>query len=278
VTDDGVKGEFDAQVAQQKESYDANPALYASAEQSSTGTHNDLYYMPEGYRGVKNLLIMLSTEMKDEIDALNTELTAANSIVETSTANLEEYKAEDTSKLDKEMLEQFNADMAALEQQIADAQATIEETETKLAEATEAAYAEILPVAEDILAKVQAGEDFDALLELYGEDTGMKSEPAKTRGYLICEGLNLYVPEFQEAAMALENVGDVSGLVKTDFGYHILKYAQDIEAGAVEYTDEIKAHIHEDLLATAQEAAYDAAVTQWVSEAKVETFPKVMGK
>ena len=278
VTDDEVKAEFDAQVAQQKESYDANPAYYASAEQSSTGAHNHLYYTPEGYRGVKNLLVMLSTEMQDKIDALNTELAAANSIVTTATADLEEYKAQDTSKIDKEMLEQFNADMAALEQQIADAQATIAETEAKLAEETEAAYAEILPVAEEILAKVQAGEDFDALLEQYGEDTGMKNEPAKTRGYLICEGLNLYVPEFQEAAMALENVGDVSGLVKTSFGYHILKYAQDIESGVVEYTDEVKTHLHDELLTTAQDAAYEAAVTQWVSEAKVETFPKIMGK
>ena len=278
VTDDEVKAEFDAQVAQQKESYDANPADYPSAEQSSTGAHNHLYYTPEGYRGVKNLLVMLSTEMQDKIDALNTELAAANSIVTTATAELEEYKAQDTSKIDKEMLEQFNADMAALERQIADAQATIAETEAKLAEETEAAYAEILPVAEDILAKVQAGEDFDALLEMHGEDTGMKNEPAKTRGYLICEGLNLYVPEFQEAAMALENVGDVSGLVKTSFGYHILKYAQDIESGVVEYTDEIKTHLHDELLTTAQDAAYEAAVTQWVSEAKVETFPKIMGK
>jgi len=278
VTDEEVKAEFDAKVAEQKESYDANPAYYASAEQSNTGAHNHLYYTPEGYRGVKNLLIMLSTEMQDEIDALNTELTAANSIITTSTENLEEYKAQDVSKIEKDMLEQFNADMAALEQQIADAQATVAETEAKIAETTEAAYAEILPVAEEVLAKIEAGEDFDALLETYGEDTGMKSEPAKTRGYLICEGLNLYVPEFQEAAMALESVGDVSGLVKTSFGYHILKYAQDIESGVVEYTDEVKGHLHDDLLLTAQEAAYEAAVTKWVSEAKVETFPKVMGK
>ena len=278
VTDEEVKAEFDSAVAEQKESYDANPAYYASAEQNNTGAHNHLYYTPEGYRGVKNLLIMLSTEMQEQIDALNTELAAANSIITTSTENLEEYKAEDTSKLDKETLELFNADIAALEQQIADAEATVAETEAKLAEATEAAYAEILPVAEEVLAKIEAGEDFDALLETYGEDTGMKSEPAKSRGYLICDGLTLYVPEFQEAAMALENVGDVSGLVKTSFGYHILKYAQDIESGAVEYTDEIKEHLYDDMLLTAQEAAYEAAVTQWVSEAKVETFPKVMGK
>ena len=45
---------------------------------------------------------------------------------------------------------------------------------------------------------------------------------------------------------------------------------------AVEYTDEVKEAIHSDLLTAAQNAAYDAAVTQWVSEAKVETFLKVL--
>ena len=276
VTDEEVKAEFDSQVASQKESYDATPTLYASAEQNSAGAHSHLYYTPEGYRGVKNLLIMLSTEKQDEITALNNTLTAAKNTVESGNEQLAEYKAEDTSKLDSETLELFNADIAALEQQVADAEATITETEAKLAEATEAAYAEIQPVADEVLAKVQAGEDFDALIETYGEDTGMQSEPAKTRGYLVCEGLNLYVPEFQEAAMALENVGDTTGLVKTSFGYHILQYATDVPSGVVEYTDEIKTHLHDDLLATAQDAAYEAAVTQWVSEAKVETFPKVM--
>ena len=44
----------------------------------------------------------------------------------------------------------------------------------------------------------------------------------------------------------------------------------------MEYNDEIKEAIHAEMLTAAQDAAYDAAVTQWVSEAKVETFPKVM--
>ena len=44
----------------------------------------------------------------------------------------------------------------------------------------------------------------------------------------------------------------------------------------MEYTDEIKETIHADMLEQAQDAAYDAAVTQWVSEATVKTFEKVM--
>ena len=160
--------------------------------------------------------------------------------------------------------------------QLTAANETVANTQAQLDEANAAAFAGIEPKAAEVLAKVQEGGDFDALIAEYGEDSGMTVEPAKTQGYAVCEGLQMYVTEFQDAAMALGAVGDVSGLVKTSFGYHILKYAQDIESGAVEYTDEIKEAIHAEMLTAAQDAAYDAAVTQWVSEAKVETFPKVM--
>ena len=76
--------------------------------------------------------------------------------------------------------------------------------------------------------------------------------------------------------MALANKGDVSELVKTNYGYHILQYATDVEPGVLDLTDEQKEDIREELLETKKEAAYEAAVTQWVSEANVSTFPKVM--
>ena len=272
VTDEQVKAEFDSLVATQKETYDASPASYAYAEQNGL----DLYYVPQGYRGVKNLLVMLDSEKSSEISALESELTTATNVLNSGNAQIEEMSAEDVAALDAEAKAAYDEQIAALNEQVAAAQATIEETEAKLAAAKEAAFAEILPTAEEALAKAVAGEDFDALIVTYGEDTGMLSEPAKTRGYLVCEGLNLFVPEFQDAAMALANVGDISALVETSYGYHILQYACDIESGAVEYTDEIKETIQTEMLSSALEAAYDAAVTQWVSAAKVETFPKVM--
>ena len=272
VTDEQVKAEFDSLVATQKETYDATPSSYAYAEQNGL----DLYYMPEGYRGVKNLLVMIDTEKQTEINTLNSELTTARNALNSGNAQLEEMKAQDTAEFDTEAKAAYDEQVAALEAQIADAQATVESSQAKLDEVTEAAFAEILPTAEEALAKAQAGEDFDALIETYGEDTGMIVEPAKTRGYLVCEGLSMYEQNFQDAAMALVNVGDISDLVKTSYGYHILQYAGDIASGEVEFTDEIKTAIHDEMLAEAQSAAYDAAVTQWVSEAKVETFPKVM--
>ena len=270
VTDEQVKAEFDSKVASQKESYDATPTLYASNSTSA-------YYVPEGYRGVKNLLIKLTDEDQSAIDELNDTLTTAKNTLNDVNGQLEDLRAEDTSAYDAETLASYNEQIAALEEQATAAQATIDETTAAVEEKTETAFAAILPKAQEVLALAQSGEDFDTLVETYGEDSGMKSEPNKTQGYLVCDGLAIYEQSFQDAAMALEKVGDVSAeLVRTSYGYHILQYATDIAAGEVEYTDEIKNTIHDDMLKQAQDAAYDAAVTQWVSEATVKTYDKVM--
>lgn len=273
VTDEQVQEEFDKRVASQKESYDANPAAYVTAE--NNGTTN--YYAPEGYRGVKNLLIRFSSEKQSEISDLNSAISSANSTLTDAQKQLDTLNGTDTSEYDEEAKASYDEEVAALNETIATAQATLDESNAKLETATAEAYDEILATAQDVLARAQAGEDFDALLEEYGEDTGMKNEPNKSRGYLVCEGLSIYEQSFQDAAMALEKVGDVSGeLVKTSYGYHILQYATDITPGAVELTEEIKSDIYNTLLSDAKDAAYDSAVTQWVSEANVTTYPKVM--
>ena len=273
VSDDEVKAEFDSRVAAQKESFDATPALYAQYMNNGT----DCYYVPAGYRGVKNLLIKISDEKSSEISDLNSAVSTAQSTIDDAQSQLDELSAEDTSAYDEEALASYNAQVEALKEQIDTAQATLTESQAKLEETTLAAYAEIEATAQEALDKALAGEDFDTLIETYGEDTGMNSEPNKSRGYLVCEGLSLYEQSFQDAAMALEKVGDVSTeLVKTSYGYHILQYATDVAEGEVEYTEEIKSDIHAEMLEDAQDAAYDAAITQWVSEAEVKTYPKVM--
>lgn len=50
------------------------PAGYVTAE--NNGTTN--YYVPEGYRGVKNLLIRFSDEKQSEISDLNSAISTAN--------------------------------------------------------------------------------------------------------------------------------------------------------------------------------------------------------
>ena len=47
--------------------------------------------------------------------------------------------------------------------------------------------AKIKSQADGALARAKAGEDFDALIEELGTDSGMKQEPAKTQGYVVYE-------------------------------------------------------------------------------------------
>lgn len=68
----------------------------------------------------------------------------------------------------------------------------------------------------DLLERVLAGEDFDMLIREYGQDPGMEANPD---GYTFVSGV--MVPEFEQATRELA-IGDVSGLVRSDFGYHII--------------------------------------------------------
>lgn len=85
--------------------------------------------------------------------------------------------------------------------------------------------------AEDVLAQVKAGEKtFEQLAEEYSTDTGS----ASSGGALGTFGKGVMVASFEEAAFALE-VGALSELVKTQYGYHIIKLnSRDDGAGTVD--------------------------------------------
>ena len=70
--------------------------------------------------------------------------------------------------------------------------------------------------AKEILAKLQAGEKFEDLAKQYGTD-GTKDQG----GSLGTFGRGEMVKEFEDAAFAL-NAGEISDVVKTEFGYHVI--------------------------------------------------------
>ncbi len=78
--------------------------------------------------------------------------------------------------------------------------------------------AEVRARAESVLKQVQAGGDFAELAARYSEDTAS----AQQGGNLGPFPRGRMVPEFENTAFALKP-GEVSGLVRTQFGYHIIK-------------------------------------------------------
>lgn len=71
--------------------------------------------------------------------------------------------------------------------------------------------------AKEALNSASTGVDFDTLVAKYGEDMNMVSNPD---GYYFTHGE--LIEEFENAAFAL-GVGEISGIVESHLGYHIIK-------------------------------------------------------
>nr|WP_297903032.1 peptidylprolyl isomerase [uncultured Parabacteroides sp.] len=78
---------------------------------------------------------------------------------------------------------------------------------------------EVLAKAQEIYKQVQEGADFSELAKKYSGDMAS----AKKGGGVPWFGVGEMVQPFEQAAFALEKPGDISGLVETRFGYHIIK-------------------------------------------------------
>jgi peptidyl-prolyl cis-trans isomerase D len=72
--------------------------------------------------------------------------------------------------------------------------------------------------AEEVLKEAKAGADFAALAKKYSED----EQSAKNGGDLDYFGKGRMVPEFDQVVFIMEP-GQISDLVKTQYGYHVIK-------------------------------------------------------
>ncbi|WP_261903790.1 peptidylprolyl isomerase [Vibrio fortis] len=97
--------------------------------------------------------------------------------------------------------------------------------------------------AQAILDELNAGADFAALAEEKSDDFGS----ADLGGDLGWIERDVMDPAFEDAAFALENVGDTTGLVKSEFGYHIIKL-DELQASKAQPFSEVAAEIKQELL------------------------------
>lgn len=118
--------------------------------------------------------------------------------------------------------------------------------------------------AESVLKLVDEGGDFEALMEEYGEDPGMKNEAYKN-GYLTYAGDTGFVTEFADACAALTEDGMTSGLVASDFGYHIIRRVSTVPSGEATFED-VKDSLMESMLTDKKSMTYDQQVEAWVKE------------
>lgn len=121
------------------------------------------------------------------------------------------------------------------------------------ADDADAARAEI----EAVQARLAEGADFAELAAEYSDDV-FSGENGGDLEWIARDQMD---PEFEEAAFALETVGEVTDIVETSFGYHLIKLT-DLRAGSVQPFEEVAADIRAQLTErAAQDAYYQAQQT-----------------
>ena len=125
-------------------------------------------------------------------------------------------------------------------------------------------YATLEPTAQQALDRLNAGESFEALMAEYGS-------LGPREGSCISERSVLYGDAFRDTALALQNIGDISGIVRTEGGLCILRYAGDVTPGAVPY-EQVAAALQSGYEEELKTSRYNATVVQWLADANVHYY------
>jgi len=124
-------------------------------------------------------------------------------------------------------------------------------------EATPQEVLEIRKKCQMVLEKIKRGEDFGEMALLYSEDAS-----SKDRGDLGFVKRGELLPAFENEALRLQ-VGEVSGIVQTAFGFHLIKLL-DRKGGTPSPFEEIKERVQADYY----EAETEKAFRQYLSTLK----------
>ena len=112
-----------------------------------------------------------------------------------------------------------------------------------------------------VLEKINKGEDFGEMALLYSEDM-----TAKDRGDLGYFKKGELLTSFEREALRLK-VGEVSGIVRTDFGFHIIKLTDRKGGGSVP-VEEVKEKVWQDY----QENEAEKAFKQFISNLREKSI------
>lgn len=230
-SEDAINEYYEMEIESDKEFYTDNYSQYEADNAYDSFT---VMYHPADYVRFKPIYIAIPQESFSRMTELTSEITSAKSEL----AILTMQKGES------------DYSVLRLKKEIGEKEA---EFGTLRAEALQS----IRSRAEEVFGRVSSGEDFDALVAEYGDDSGMDVPPYRDYGYLCCEETTKFYDEVKSAALALQNIGDTSGLIETDGGYFILKLVDKIEKGPRKMTKELHDFIDKSISLPNREDIYN---------------------
>jgi hypothetical protein len=118
--------------------------------------------------------------------------------------------------------------------------------------------------AKEILGEVKSGKDFADAAREYSEDIS-----ASEGGDVGFVEKGKMVPEFENAVYSMEE-GEISDIVETEYGYHIIKVEEVLKGGTLPLKD-VKNKIQFILSNEKQKSAYE----EWIAELRKSAFIEI---
>lgn len=251
ISEEDLKAAYDEKVAMDEEVYTQSPTLI---EDNATDPSMVVCWQPEGYRTVKHVLVIPEDEVLQAVTDARNALETAETELEALMSELDTVNDDEPSgDLEVRTVGEIEADIEAKNTEIPALKAAVADAEAACLESVKAKT-------DEVYAALEAGEDFDAVMAEYGEDPGMKNEPAMSTGYYVSADSTTWDSNFTAGAMALSAVGDYSSVpVVTSSGVHIVYYNSDVPAGPVPF-ENVRDRLYEDALSDAKTEHFETTV------------------
>ena len=217
------------------------------------------FYMPEGYRYIRQLLLPAPEDIAKQLSDNQTAREQADARITTAANRIYGLKVLDEVSTDADA--EFTAAQEAYE-------ALEQEHEALIAQMMAHYRAEIDAIREALA----QGESFAEIAARYAKE----GEEIPDEGYLVCKDSILYAEEFRDRAMALEHIGDVSEPFATSLGIYIVEYASDAKAGAVALTGEQREAVAEAALLAEKYELLQDRIKIWQKDYEIETHPELI--
>jgi len=274
-----------AEVAAQMEMMDSG-----NADQEEDAGNQDKDYMAEARAFVEEQLDVMDQTEEEYIKLIAQQMVIDSFVeelvkdVNATEQEIQEYyderlqaQKENISILAYEEVELYTPEEARVKHVLIKLpQEEIDEYNSMIAEGKEKEAEEYLdeklkaiePKAMEVLEKAKNGEEFEKLIAQYGEDPGMEDNDM---GYIVRQD-GSFVPEFEEAAFSLEE-GEISELVASSYGYHIIKLYE--KTPEKEYTLDEKYDELEQVVSQQKKIdAWQVMLDEWMEEAEIKRYER----
>lgn len=131
------------------------------------------------------------------------------------------------------------------------------------------------PVLKEVLARLSQGESFEKLASQYNVDR--TREDGGNLGYIRRGQLAPSFAQFEEASFSLKRKGDISDVVRTPYGYHIIRL-EDMRGTTRRPLNQVREKIHLFLQTKKRQDAYLKYIKEVKSKAKIMINEKLWSK